>query len=60
MTYLKFTSYENRKPIWIREDQIGAWYFDRGHWHIVPLFDEIDIPVKETGEEIFAITQGEK
>ena len=49
MNYLKFTSYDNGKPLWIREDQIGGWYWERGHYHIVPLWDEVDIPVRENG-----------
>lgn len=59
MRYVKFTSHRTGRPIWIREDQVAAWYPDAGRCHLVPAFDEVDIEVKETGEEILAIMKGE-
>jgi len=58
--YAKLTSYQSGKPLWIRKDQIAAWFYDRGHYHIVPTYDEVDVEVKESGEEIFEIVTGEK
>lgn len=60
MDFAKFTAYETGKPLWIRKDQVACWFSDRGHYHIVPLFDEIDMAVKETGEEILAKMKGDE
>lgn len=57
MKYVKFTDKQTGKPLWIREDQVLGWFPEKAHYRITPAFDEVDVDVRENGEQILAIME---
>lgn len=58
MRYVRFTDKQTGKPLWLREDQVLGCFPEKAHYRITPAFNEVDIEVRENGEEILAIMEG--
>lgn len=60
MKYVKFTDKQTGKPLWLREDQVLGWFPEKAHYRVTPAFDEVDVEVRESGEQILAIMEGRR
>lgn len=60
MRYVRFTDEQTGEPLWLREDQVLGWFPEKAHYRITPAFDEVDVDVRENGEQILAIMEGRK
>lgn len=58
MRYVRFTDKQTGKPLWLRDDQVLGWFPEKAHYRITPAFDEVDVEVRETGEQILAVMEG--